>query len=223
MVLWLRYIRAEDQPVEYVQQPVKSSSPNPDADVESTSEVALRTEDDDLAEVEEEFEEDEYDQIVEKIEEEPGNTLGNSNREENNGGHETLPTELSDEELANMDRNKAPLFHLVKAGETLYGISKKYEVPLNDILKINDLSIDEKISIGQKIYLRPPFEEIDDVKFENDKLPPDTYTTYTVKSGDTMYSISKKYNVSIDNILIWNNKTDSSIKEGEILKIKVSK
>ena len=47
--------------------------------------------------------------------------------------------------------------------------------------------------------------------------------TYTVKKGDTLYSISKKYRVSVEDILKWNNKGDYYIKEGENLRIKEPK
>jgi membrane-bound lytic murein transglycosylase D len=187
MVLWLRYIRAEDQPVEYVEiqtiveQTNKNEGPPVIQDIEISS-VEI-TDDNRVFEV----------------------------------------NELSDEELAELDKNKEPLFHIVASGETLFAISRNYKIPIEEIYRINDLSSDDKLSIGQKIYLQEPFEKIDYSVTENENTSSDSYITYTVVRGDTMYSISKKHSVSIDDILSWNNKKNHSLKEGEILKIKKSK
>jgi len=61
--------------------------------------------------------------------------------------------EITMEELEELDRQKTPLFHIVEAGETLYAISKKYDISLDELYRINVLSPDDKIGIGQKIYL----------------------------------------------------------------------
>ena len=45
------------------------------------------------------------------------------------------------------------LYHTVKKGETLYGISKKYGISLNELRKLNKLSADQPIRIGQKLLV----------------------------------------------------------------------
>jgi membrane-bound lytic murein transglycosylase D len=220
LVLWLRYIRAADQPVEYVELPSIEEQPtstNVTQHIEPEIEEMII---DDEVIKSDEFEEDEYAQIIDKYEEEP-EKLTDAN---NTVGVDELPEEpaieLSDDELAELDRRQAPLFHLVEAGETLYAISRKYKIPLDDVLKINDLSPDDKISIGQKIYLKDPFGESNNSKPRNGNTLDDSYINYTVAKGDTMYSISKKYNVSVEDILKWNNKKDNNLKIGEIVRIK---
>ena len=213
MVLWLRYIRAEDQPVEYVQIPANLAETSTVTD--TANELSgIQTQEDELPADETSFDGDEYNQIVEKFEEEPDRLTGDPDGSDVNEFQEGNLHELHE---------KSPLFHLVEAGETLYAISRKYKIPLNDILSINDLDPEDKISVGQKIYLRSPFEELDNTSGNNENSSSDTYMDYQVKSGDTMYSISKKYNVTVENILKWNNKSDFNLKKGEILKIKVSK
>jgi membrane-bound lytic murein transglycosylase D len=218
LVLWLRYIRAEDQPVEYIQLPetlvVQS---NESIDTDNPEEKTIKQTEPDYEE--EQFEDDEYSQIVEKIEEEP-EIITNDTSLINDDASEEISEGLSNEELVELDRQKNPLFHIVESGETLFAISRKYKIPIDKILKINDLNMEDKISIGQKIYLRPPFEDRGTSATETNDSRIDLYINYEVMKGDTMYSISRKYNVSINDILEWNNKTDYALKEGEVLRIK---
>lgn len=44
-------------------------------------------------------------------------------------------------------------------------------------------------------------------------------TTYTVSKGDTLYNIAKKYNVSVDNLKVFNNLTSNNLSIGQILQI----
>jgi len=50
-------------------------------------------------------------------------------------------------------------------------------------------------------------------------LPKSTTGTHTVVKGDTMYNISKRYTISIAQIVEWNNLSDQSVKLGQVLKI----
>lgn len=50
-------------------------------------------------------------------------------------------------------------------------------------------------------------------------LPKSTTGTHTVIKGDTMYNVAKRYNISIPQIMEWNNLSDQSVKLGQVLKI----
>lgn len=69
----------------------------------------------------------------------------------------------------------------VRKGDTLYSLSRKYEVPLRKLIEENNLSAPYTLHIGQT--LRLPARQI-----------------HTVSKGDTLYSISKKYNVDITSL-----------------------
>ena len=69
----------------------------------------------------------------------------------------------------------------VRKGDTLYSLSKKYQVPLRSLIEANNLSAPYTLKIGQN--LRLPVRK-----------------TYTVERGDTLYSISKKHNVDITSL-----------------------
>jgi LysM repeat protein len=54
-------------------------------------------------------------------------------------------------------------------------------------------------------------------KAENKEAIGSRLKKHTIVAGETLYGIAKAYNVSLGDILKWNNKDDYSIKEGEII------
>lgn len=103
--------------------------------------------------------------------------------------------------------------YIVKSGDTLYSIAKKYNTSIDNIKKLNNLS-SNNLSIGQVLKI-----ESDTLVNKDEQINKDTPNTYIVKSGDTLYSIAKKFNISVDNLKLMNNKNNNLISIGEELKI----
>lgn len=93
--------------------------------------------------------------------------------------------------------------YVVKKGDTLYGIANKYNVSVDNLKSYNNLSTDS-LSIGQLI-------KIPDNKVNSNE--------YVVKSGDSLYSISRKYGVSVDELMSVNNLKSTVLSVGQVLKI----
>lgn len=93
----------------------------------------------------------------------------------------------------------------VAKGDTLYSISRRSGVAIDDIKKWNNLS-NNTLSVGQTLNLKAPSNS-------------DTITgdTHRVVAGDTLYNISKRSNVSVENIKKWNNLKNDSISKGQTL------
>lgn len=92
--------------------------------------------------------------------------------------------------------------HFVQAGNTLWGIHKLYNVPVEEIVKLNPGS-EKGLSEGQRII-----------------VPVVTQTIlHEVAKRETLFGISKKYGVSIETILTANPEAESGIKIGQKLKI----
>jgi membrane-bound lytic murein transglycosylase D len=94
--------------------------------------------------------------------------------------------------------------HIVKSGETLYSISKMYNVPGDSLKEWNRIQ-DSSLKPGQELIILP--EASKDI-------------IHKVTSGETMYKISRMYAVSVADIKLWNGKKDESLETGEILIIK---
>ena len=113
--------------------------------------------------------------------------------------------------------------HEVRTGETLYRISKMYDVEVMEIVEWNGLSLNEAIKPGQFIiiYTKDALKESNSVSNTESYEETDIIQKYTVKKGDTLYKIAKEYDLNIDELMKWNNKLDYNVAEGEILLIKV--
>ena len=110
--------------------------------------------------------------------------------------------------------------YVVQKGDTLYSIAKKYNISVNTIIKDNSLN-SNNLSIGQNLKIR-----INDIEIEEcigpDYTSPDNTNkdiTYTVKKGDSLYSIAKKFNTTVDNIKRKNSLTSNILQIGQTLKI----
>lgn len=107
-------------------------------------------------------------------------------------------------------------YHIVEAGETLFSISKKYQIDI-DVLKNMNQLLDNSISIGQKLLLKSPTTET----LENIVSPEEeTMVFHEVIRGDTLFNISKRYNLTVDRIKTLNNLTENTISLGQKLRIK---
>ena len=91
------------------------------------------------------------------------------------------------------------IVHVLQKGETLYGISRKYNIPAETIMSFNNLSDPDNLRAGQKIRI------------------PDVYT---VKKGDTLYGIARKLGIPVETLLSANGlSNDTKLKAGENLYI----
>lgn len=114
--------------------------------------------------------------------------------------------------------------HLVRKGETLGGIAMKYGVRLSDLQKWNHTK--SKISIGQTIVIHGRRSSSSDEEPSYASAPQTRksggYVYYTVRRGDTLWGISKKFEgVTLNDILDLNGLTkNSKIAPGKKLKIK---
>ena len=104
--------------------------------------------------------------------------------------------------------------YVVKKGDSLYSIAKKYGTTVANIQKDNGLK-SNTLSIGQTLRIRTTSTVEVLECYGNDY----STSTYTVKKGDSLYSISKMFNTSVDSIKSKNNLTSNNLSIGQILKI----
>ena len=117
----------------------------------------------------------------------------------------------------------------VEKGDTLYSISRKYQITVAELRAANNLSENDVIKVGQKLKI--PSADISNaaaLATDNKATTDGTATLsatratkeYTVVKGDTMYSISKKNGMTLAEFMALNNlDSNSVIKVGQKLKI----
>ena len=92
--------------------------------------------------------------------------------------------------------------YVVSKGDTLYSIAKKFNIGIDKLKEVNNLT-SNMLSIGQKLII--PFEED---------------LTYVVKAGDTLYNIARKFNTSVSELKRLNNLVSDILSIGQILMLK---
>ena len=94
--------------------------------------------------------------------------------------------------------------YIVKAGDNLYIIANTYGVTVDELKEFNNLN-NNLLYIGQ--VLKIPGKEISDE------------IVYVVEKGDSLWSIAKKYNITVNELKNYNNLTDNMLSIGEKLLI----
>jgi len=97
-------------------------------------------------------------------------------------------------------------YYTVKKEDTLYSIASKYNMSVSKLKSLNNLTSDN-LSIGQLLLI----EDTPSSTTEGD--------IYTVKKGDTLYSIAKKYNTTVNELTTLNNLKSNNLSVGDTLKI----
>ena len=105
------------------------------------------------------------------------------------------------------------IIHQIDEKETLYSISRRYNVPITAILEVNPTA-DGGLATGQ--LLKVPYV----FKGNKAQAQPGGDRIHKVAPKETLFSISKLYDVSVDDIKAWNNLKDNSLSTGQSLIIK---
>jgi LysM repeat protein len=102
--------------------------------------------------------------------------------------------------------------HKVEKGQSLYAIAKTYNMDVNSILAENDDAIDG-LNAGQELKI--PFESL--MKTTSIAIDTNKYVYHKIQKGETVYAITKKYNIDDKIINTLNPNISKGIKEGEYL------
>lgn len=95
-------------------------------------------------------------------------------------------------------------YYIVKSGDSLWSIGKKFGLSVDQLKDLNNLSYDN-LSVGQKLLIKDTSSS-DDVG-----------VYYTVSTGDTLYGIAKKYDLSVDELKKINNLITNDLSVGQKL------
>ncbi len=116
--------------------------------------------------------------------------------------------------------------HTVRKGESLWAISRRYNVSVDDLYSMNGLNKSSILKIGQQIKI-PVEGSTGTIK----TITPDAYQptgfnmdaeTYTVVRGDTLSKIARRFNTTVSMIKTANNKKSDAIRVGEKLTVPIN-
>lgn len=130
----------------------------------------------------------------------------------------TLATLSASGALLTTGANALADSYTVVKNDTLWGLSKKYGVSVSDLKKANGVS-GHLIYVGQKLQI--PTKSTKTAKTSTSTSTVDTTsTTHTVVKGDTLWSLAKKYGVSVKALMKANNLSSSTILIGQSLNLR---
>lgn len=116
--------------------------------------------------------------------------------------------------------------HVVVAGDTLYSLSRQYNMTVDQLAKLNNLSEPYQLSVGQKLQVaakgtssvqdslvvRKPVVSRGEMRVELQEIK--------IAPGDTLYSLSRKYSVPVNDLAVMNNiKPPFTLSVGQVLRV----
>ena len=115
------------------------------------------------------------------------------------------------------------IIHTIQAGETIYRVSKIYNVTVDDLRNWNNLGTNT-VEIGQELVImggmtKPPvYPESIPTKTNSSQSNNTQY--HTLQAGETVFRLSKLYGITVDEIVRWNNIKNFAVSVGQRLVVK---
>lgn len=145
-----------------------------------------------------------------KLEQVPERVIASSEKNEVVLLSDSEVTRESPEIIESKESSGNSPIHEVKEKETLFSISRIYKVSVTDIKKWNNLT-SNSLDIGQKLIIGQSSNEKEQLNLK------EGVKTHEVQASETLYSISRKYAASINDIKSWNDLGSNELSIGQVL------
>lgn len=141
----------------------------------------------------------------------------------------TEPVAKNDPKAPQVKAGEKLSIYTVEPGDNLGYISMLFGMSISKIQELNNLGKSVDIRVGQKLYVIGDKKDVKadskaaaktDAKKPEQKKPAESIRQHTVKKGESLWDISRQYQVTIEEIVKWNELPDTKIREGMTLKIK---
>lgn len=111
--------------------------------------------------------------------------------------------------LASASAQSGVKVHVIKEGETLSQLAKKYGTTVGDIMRLNKMTSDSKLSVNEEVKIPVGDQAV------TTSVP----STHVVEKGETLYQLSRKFGLTVNQIRDWNNITGNNIQVGQTLRL----
>jgi flagellum-specific peptidoglycan hydrolase FlgJ/murein DD-endopeptidase MepM/ murein hydrolase activator NlpD len=120
----------------------------------------------------------------------------------------------------------ASVYYTVASGDSLWAISNAHGMSLTDLCQLNGLSVNSMIHPGQQLLVKQggttsvPVTSTPVISAPSTPVAPSNAATYTVVSGDGLWSIATKHGISMTDLMAWNGlDMNSMLHPGQVLKV----
>ena len=96
-------------------------------------------------------------------------------------------------------RRQRQIVYRVRAGETLSSIARRHGMPVSTLARLNNMDAQDTLVKGQRLVIKASAR-----RYRDEGAVSGRRVLYTVRSGDTVYSISKQFQVSVAKLKSWN-------------------
>lgn len=139
-------------------------------------------------------------------------------------------TTTTDEVKETANPSGERIIHVIQPGETLWSISKKYGVTVQSISEWNQLEMVSNVSPGDELTIYSDKTELAEADRQKSKTAkpaetpkatiPDNTGAHTVQPGESLWSISRQHEITVEQMRAWNNLgINEPIQPGQVLKI----
>ena len=112
-----------------------------------------------------------------------------------------------------LGRKQHQIVYRVRAGETLSSIARRHGMPVSTLAHLNNMETGDTLVKGQRLIIKASAR-----RYRNEGVASARRVLYTVRRGDTVYSISRQFQVSVTQLKSWNGINDRhQIKAGQRL------
>jgi membrane-bound lytic murein transglycosylase D len=96
-------------------------------------------------------------------------------------------------------RRQRQMVYRVRAGETLSSIARRQGIPVSTLAQLNNLGTSDTLVKGQRLVIKASTR-----RYRDEGVATGRRVLYTVRRGDTIYSISRQYQVTVSQLKSWN-------------------
>jgi membrane-bound lytic murein transglycosylase D len=96
-------------------------------------------------------------------------------------------------------RKQRQIVYRVRAGETLYSIARRNNIPVSTLARLNNIGTGDSLVKGQRLVIKASARQYRDEGVHSGRR-----VLYTVHRGDTVYSIAQQFQVSVAQVKTWN-------------------